>query len=603
MLIGYSKMDTDLSQLFGQSPSRIFDDPFLLPSSKHMPENLETTLDFCLFIYILNPQYAQASARVARHFITDFDYPGKGSQEEQNQFDEFLHYQLMLPLFMAELGDETACYGNAFARIHFPFDRFLIDPRSATLYALDYFGSKSKYHWKEMVYEVPDPKNPKSKIKMKFQDRKSMDVSRIRLRKLPPKQIRIKHHPFSGTSEYVYMFDPEIIADVKKGRLHVVNDMPIKMLQAVAKNHDFAFDPDTIFHFKAPTISGISNQGWGIPGTLANFRNIYQLQVYRKLDEAVGLDYMVPFRLFSPAESTGPNDLINNVLMAGWSDNIAAIIDNRRRDKFAIHSLPFPVNYQEFGAQGKELTPHELMEYQTSVMLDGMGYPQELFSGSLQFVQIPTALRLFENSFMYIHVGFNQLTQWVSRRVRNYLNQPRMEIRLQRPSIADSLERKQLIFQLASMGEISRETGYDSLGIDNVQDEFKKRFKEDAARQVEQARMDAELKKQIETGQIMAEPEQGAGSQPGSPAGGPVPAGGGGNTTPLDVQGQAASLAQYWMSLPDGQRRTAMEAVRTTNPALHALAKEQMEVARRAGESQGRQMVNEQAQQPGGLQQ
>ena len=36
---------------------------------------------------------------------------------------------------------------------------------------------------------------------------------------------------------------------------------------------------------------------------------------------------------------------------------------------------------------------------------------------------------------------------------------------LQRPSLADSLERKQLIFQLASMGEISRETGYDALDV------------------------------------------------------------------------------------------------------------------------------------------
>jgi hypothetical protein len=46
-------------------------------------------------------------------------------------------------------------------------------------------------------------------------------------------------------------------------------------------------------------------------------------------------------------------------------------------------------------------------------------------------------------------------------------------------SLADSLERKQLVFQLGAMGEISRETAYNSLGIDDVVAEQKKRLEED----------------------------------------------------------------------------------------------------------------------------
>ena len=92
----------------GLGHRRQFDDPFLLPSSASMPETLETALDMCLFLYYLNPQYVQCSARVARHFITDFDYPGDGSKQEKEDHDDYLHNQLQLPSFMTEMGDEHA---------------------------------------------------------------------------------------------------------------------------------------------------------------------------------------------------------------------------------------------------------------------------------------------------------------------------------------------------------------------------------------------------------------------------------------------------------------------------------------------------------------
>lgn len=569
-----------------------FDDPFLLPSSESMPDNLETALDLCLFLYYLNPQYRMASSRVARHFITDFDYPGDGAQEEKDSIDDFLHYGLQLPSFMADTGDEWACYGNAFIRIHFPFDRFLVDPRVHTEYSLELFGNSARYLFKDMAYEVPDPLNAGKKVKLRFRDRKSTDVSRIKLRMLNPRYITIQHNMISGASRYVYRFEQTTIDDVKKGRLWVVNDTPMSMLRAIARNQDFMFDQDSIFHFKAPSVSGVSNYGWGVPGTIANYRNIHQLQVYRKIDEAVGLDYLLPFRLFSPSQNMNTNDMVNNVLLSRWSSEVRKIVRNRRKDKFAMHALPFPVNYQEFGAEGKTLTPKDLMEYQTATLLDGMGYPQELFKGSLQYLQVPTGLRLFENSFLFIYIGFNNLAQWTVRRVRSYLNQPPLEIMLQRPTLADSLERKQLIFQLASMGEISRETGYDSLGIDNVRGELKKRMEEDAAIQRDQYKMQQQMQKEMETGTVGTE------QQMGDATGGGQPAPSGPGTTPMDVASDADQLATYWLSIPsDGERSKAMQAVKAQNESLYALAKDKMEQYRSQGSSAGRQQVNQQAQQ------
>lgn len=577
---------------------RGFDDPFLLPSSETMPDNLHTALDLCLFLYFLNPQYRQASSRVCRHFITDFDYPGEGSKEEKDELDDFLHYTIKLPLFLADMGDEWAAYGNAFCRIHFPFDRFLVDPRVHTEYSLDLFGNSARYLWKEMAYEVPDPLKPGKRVRLKFRDRKSNDVSRIRLRILNPRFVTIQHCLISGSSRYIYRFEPFIIDDVKKGRLWIVNEMPMSMLRTISKEQDFAFDTDSIFHFRAPTVSGVSNYGWGIPGTIANYRNIHQIQVYRKIDECIGLDYLLPFRLFSPSLDMQLNDMVQNVLLSRWSGEVRKIIRERRRNKFAMHALPFPVNYQEFGANGKEYVPKDLLEYQTGVLLDGMGYPQELFKGSLQYLQVPTGLRLFENSFLFVFIGYNNFSQWVVRRVRAYLNQPPMEITLQRPSLADSLERKQLIFQLAAMGEISRETGYNALGIDDAVAEVKKRLEEDSQIQREQFRMQQEMQKEVETGTLLS-PEEMQGQDPNQGGGGGAPAGPG--TTPLDVQGDAQQLAEYWLQIPSsGERSKAMQAVKAQDEQLYALAKAKMEEMRSQGASQGRAQVSQQSQQGGG---
>lgn len=594
-------MSFELNTSSWMGRTRQFDDPFLLPSSESMPDNLQTALDLCLFLYYLNPQYRQASSRVCRHFITDFDYPGDGSKDEKKDLDNFLHYTLQVPSFLADVGDEWACYGNGFCRIHFPFDRFLVDPRVHTEYSLELFGNQARYDWRNMVYEVPDPLKVGRRIKLRFRDRKSMDVSRIKLRMVNPRYVTIQHNMISGSSRFVYRFEQDLITDVKRGRLYVVNEMPQAMLKAMSKNQDFMFDPDSIFHFKAPTVSGVSNYGWGIPGTIANYRNIHQIQVYRKIDEAVGLDYLLPFRLFSPSPDVKLNDSVNNILMSRWSHEIKTIIKNRRVDKYAMHALPFPVNYQEFGAQGKELTPKDLLEYQTGVLLDGMGYPQELFKGTLQYVQVPTGLRLFENSFLFVYIGFNNLSQWIVRKTRSYLNQPPMQTMLQRPSLADSLERKQLIFQLAAMGEISRETGYDALGIDDAVAEMKKRMEEDAAIQREKYRTQQELQRELETGSLMA-PEQ---AQEQAQSGGGSAPGGGGQAgpgvTPMDVAQDAQELAEYWLSIQsNGERSKAMQAVKAQNPDLYAKAKQIMNDMRSQGASQGRQAVPQQIQEQGG---
>lgn len=585
--------------------NRVFADPFLLPSSTAIPTELQSALDFCLFLYYLNPLYRRASTRVISHFVTDIDFVGKdGDQDERDEFKKFLIDDLDIFGALLEVGQEWACYGNAFLRLHLPFDRVLVDHRNGKYkeYSLPMFGGDVKYDYKAMKYDVPDPttfdrpKEKRSRVKLDFIDRPSRDKSRIKLRKIDPRQVVLQHSFMSGKQQMIYRFEPEWVTMIKNSIMYQVNETPMSMLKAIALEQDFLFNEGQVFHFKSPTISGVSNYGWGLPETIANFRHIHQLQVLRKIDEAVGLDYMMPFRMFHPVASGQAGDPMNYMLLNRWGSEIREVIKQRRLDPFAIHALPFPVSYQEFGAQGKSLAPKELVEYHNNVLLDAMGYPAELFKGSLQVQQIPTAVRLFENSFHFVHQGFDRIVKWVSGRICDYVGQQRLETSLQLPRLADDLERQRVYMQLAAGAEIPRSVAYGPFGIKDPVEAAKQRAQEDIEIQKEQMKLQADFERQQQMGSmdsILAQQAQQGGAVGSSPAG--MSTSSGSDMNPLDIQNKAAEMAQQWLQLPVGERQKQMAAVRTSNPNLHAMAKQKMEEMRSQAESQGRQGLSQPA--------
>ena len=573
------------SQVMGTSGK--FSDPFLLPSNSYVPESLEQALDFCQFLYYLNPQYRRASERVISHFITRIGFEGKdGDANERKDLEAYLRDELDLFGALGSMGGEWASVGNGFWRINFPFDRMLVDRRSGTTreYSLSMFGSSATFSLQEMEYTVPDPLDTSTRVSLPFRDRKSMDATRIRLCPLAARQVTLRHSFIGGTTEYIYRFEKDFENQIRQGRLHQVNKTPLVMLKAIRDNQDFLFFEGEVFHFKAPSLSGISNNGWGVPETLLNYRSIHQLQVYRKIDEQVGLDYMIPFRLFSPSDvdlEGGHGALLD----AGeWTYHIRELIRARRSDPSKIHAFPFPVQYQEFGANGKSLTPKDLVEFQTNDMLDGMGYPAELFRGSLNVQQIPTALRLFENSFHFIHRGFDRFARWVVFRIQDYLGREQMGVSLELPSIADDLEERNVYMQLAAGGELSRATAYRNYSVQDPVQEVKKRIQED----IEIEKMRAKLNEDFEREMTMGSAEDIANSQ--MQGGAP---GGGASVTPVDsLMQEAEKLAVDLLKIPDdGMRSKELRAIQATRPELHAAVKQKMEELRASGASEGRKQV------------
>ena len=572
-----------------------FGDPFLLPSWSIVPENLQALFEICRFLYIRTPEYARASQRVTAYFLTDVDFIGAhaqaGDKKEQDELREWLRDGIAFWVHLAELGMDWAAFGNAFGRMHRPFNRFLLVPTDnghAELSVSEF--PKAIYESDKLQYRIQDPtrKHRTSKqqrmISVPFIDRVSRDLSGLTLRRIDPSYAYIQHSDRSGRYRIVERFQPHFKTAIKNGDLWQVNETPIAQLRAIATDSDFLYNEGEVFHLKAPCISGISDSGWGMPEILANFPNIHQLAVYRRIDEALGLDYMLPFRVFFPNAGGGGGNLdafASQGSMQVWQGMLRQMISDHRKDPFAIHAQPFAMGYTEVNSSGKSLTPKDSMEWQTNAMLNAQGFPAELYSGSMAWQQVPTALRLFENCWQHLPWNFNRHLKWVVRTALDFVGREQMQVRAASPRILDDIESRQVYLQLAAGGEFPRRMAFRPYGVDDPIEAAAERKREDI-----------EIKKMNDKIEADAALEAGAGSLNGGGGAGGAP--GGVSYTPSQKAEAAGAEAQRLLQIPDvGDRAKQLAAIRASDPDMHALVRQKMTEMRAAARSQGGAQVAE----------
>lgn len=608
-----------MASLFPESDwtsNKNYYNPFVTPSQSFIPNNWYDALKFALEVAFQHPTYTNALTRTISHFITDIVFKDNGDYAARESFKEYLTDDLCIYDTLRQAGLEMFIFGNSFLRIHYPFRRTLVDRRRGyTEHDLEPFKEYATYDWKKMTYKVPDPlasgpMETRPKVDLEFTDRKKKNKEGIKLRFIDPQRMMLQMNFISGTTEYIYRFEEFFVAAIKSGnQIHQVNETPMEMLKAIREGKDFKFNDGVIFHFKNPTITGVSNNGWGIPHILLNYSMIHQIQVLRCINEAVGRDYLLPIRLLTPSATSnqGGGDVMNAMNAAMWKNHIGKIIQNKRKNPETIFSVPFPVQYQEAGGTGKNLAPVDLIQYQTKEMLDSAGFAAQLQVLDLTAQQIPTALRMFESTNIFVPRQMNKFVKWVTKEIREYLNETPLTAELLRPTVADDLEKKHVLLQLAAAGDVSRATAYRAFNINDPIAEIERRDREDIAIQRTKEKLNQEFEREMQVGsadqivQAMMEQQQAAEAPPPGggggappPPGAPPPMPSGGSQTPLDIAEQADQQAQQLLQMPEADRRKQLATLAATNETLYAMVKKKMEDMRRQGASEGRKQVSAQ---------
>ena len=375
------------------------------------------------------------------------------------------------------------------------------------------------------------------------------------------------------------------------------------------------------------------NRGWGISRLISNFRQVWYVQVLHRYNEAIALDYVIPFRLITPAARPGgqgqAQDPMLSSNMGDQMSHIRRMIRQRRRDPSMWHSLGFPVEYQVLGGDASQLAPSDLLNQGIETMLNASGTPVELYRGTMQLQTAPVSLRLFEATWHHMVHGNNGFLRWVVERVSEILNWEVVEARHRRVTHADDMQRHMAILQMSMGGAVSMTSALRALGLD-YKDEQRNIVEEGRFQQEQQSEVQEEMEQAAYGQQIAAGMPATGGGGPGMPmdpamaggggaaAGGMAPGGAGGAgagaapgvdpmtgqpmtagpitqmissggmpQTPEEMTQQAQAMAQQLLGLPETQKDSELRALKQKNQVLHDLVRAEMDRIRGDAKSQG----------------
>ena len=388
--------------------------------------------------------------------------------------------------------------------------------------------------------------------------------------------MKVRVHPVSGRIEYYLELDPQLCQKIKSGNPFYLNDTPWSMIETALRPSDnlFKFKEGSLFHLKAGSLAGLPIRGLGLPPMLPNFKLAYYIQLLRRYDEAITLDYVVPFRvLFPNAAGSAGQDALSLMNMGTFVSQMEHMVQNHRKQITDVQVAPFAIGYQMLGGEAKSLSPKESIQLALDELFTSMGYPAELYKGSLSLQAAPVALRLFEKEWSHLVNGYGNIITWIVRIVGRYFRwSDKVEAHLRPVTLADDLERKALMMQAAAGQDISKQTAYRPLGIDYMAEQERIVKEQQEIQRLQQKAMEEQSAQQLDG-------SGGENAGPGAVVG----------ATPGDVYSQAQELAQQLLTqTPATMRRAELIKIKHSNPTLHALVIQHMDEMRTQAAAQGR---------------
>lgn len=616
-----------------------FADPFNDIATTQMPTTMKSALWWSEYIWTVMGTYRMAMERIVSYFITDIELGGDASDDEKDKYQDFMHEQLDALSFLGVILRDRLCYGNSFSSVIVPFRRFLQCPKTGDLYPLKTVYYNFDFNFNDKFEFVATCPKTGWRGPWHIVDKPREESDHLILKRWNPHEIELLHDPYTDEVSYLWRIPEYYKRMVKEGNLYHLERASKQVLEAIKHDKLFRFHPDSIYHMKEQTLAGIRNMGWGLPRSLINYRQIWYVQVLRRYNEAIALDYVIPFRLITPEARSGgamggtaTQDPMAIYNAGDFRSQVRQMLNKRRRDPASWQMLPFPVNYQMLGGDASQLAPTELITQGFDTLLNETGTPVEFYNGSLSMQAAPVALRLFESTHRQLVSDANRFLQWMCNTVSRIMSWELVDCNLKPVTIADDMAKQTAALQLMMGQQLSGTSGLAAIGYDWETEQ--KRLADEARKQQElQARQQEEAEQEGVAMQISkgidpatGQPMGAAGAAGGAPAAGGDPAAAGGGmtgpeaaqaggmpvndyiqsmgqnamVTPEDLQSAAEMLAQELLGLPEGVKDSQLRELKKHNPTLHALVKEKMDEVRRSMRMQGGAMMMQQSGMGGG---
>ncbi len=610
-----------------------FPDPFCDIASMNMPTTIQSALYWCEFLLQANGVYREALRRIVSYFITDVeivdDERRKVGKEERDKYLDFLNDTLGIKDVLHQVAMDYLTYGNSFTSVMMPFRRALSCKQCAFEAPIRkvYNTPQFSFAWQDFDFHATCPRCH-YRGAWKHIDRRSGDSLDVKVKRWRPQELDLLWDPLTDDVTQIWKIPDEYRTMLRKGKLHHIERASWEVIQAVKSGQNLMFDKDVVYHMKEEALAGIRNRGWGISPVLTNFRQAYYVQILQRYNEAIALDYVIPFRVLTPEkQGSGDTDPVHHLNLAGFVNRVQGMLRARDRNPARWNVLPFSIDYKALGGDATELAPKELIDQGLDTLLTSIGVPVEFYKGSLNVQAAPVALRLLEANWSHLIHKLNIFINKLVVRVSRLMGWEPVHARLVRVTHADDLNRQMAKLQLMMGNQISKTTGLTSVGLD-YDAEVRRMLQESRIEAEEQKRMQDEMEQGAMmqeyvntiapdiTTQAMSSLQQAmgggaaAGGAPPAPGGAPAAPGMGPSAvdqflaqrinnpnvpiTPEELQSQAETIATDLMSKSDLQRKTELSKLRKGDKTMHYLVRSIMDSMRQQAASQGQEMVLQQ---------
>jgi hypothetical protein len=578
----------------------------------------------------------EAARRVISYFITDIEVKGIGDKDigddERGKYESFLNETLDIRTILHSVCLDFLCYGNSFTTLVVPFRRYLSCPKCYLDVPLKQVinNPSFSFKWKMPDFSANCPRCKYTGV-WKRTDRRTNEADEVRIRRWPAVEMEIRYDPVRDNRDYLWRIPEDYRLQVRRGDPQILETVPWEIVEAIAANGFLLFDKGAIYHMYEPTLSGVRARGWGISRTLVNFRHAWYCQVLHRYNEAIALDYVIPFRVLTPQPQSSSlpeaGDPLMNMDLGGLRGQVQGMLRKHRKDPAAWHFLSTPIQYQALGGEAKNLAPTDLLESGINNLLNGFGMPAELYRGTLNLQAALPAIRLFESSWYYLVHCMNGFLRKTTQDIGDAFGWEPAVCKLIKPSILDDVQLIMSKMQLMQSQQVSQTGVLRSLGLD-FKDEQRQIMQEQRFTQEEQAKMQEDmdqssLMEQMAppvTDQLAQQGQQGAeGQAPPGYGQPPAPGQGGGQAppqgaagmaaqgmslatptspnqkvTPQDLQAKAQTLADQFLAMPESQRQSEMTKLKSQDPVIHSLVKQTIGNIRQQAQTAGARSIMQQ---------
>ena len=427
--------------------------PYYQYSQLYTPKRLKELFIWCEYLFYQSPHIFAALRKFGEYPITKITYETV-NEHLKTKHKDLLEKTLRVREFLIKCSLDKYVYGNAFVSMYQPFVRYLKCPSCSSLSNIKNTTYTFDVSHLKFTYTCPSCKKRAVVGEENIEDRKLLLSKGINFIRWDAKDLDIDHNPLTGESTYYYKIPSAIVSRVNSGHKMLIDTMPIGFLKAIKEHKPFKFARDAIFRMKVGAPAGINPQ-WGLPPILAALERFHFTQILRKANEAIALDYLVPFRILHASQASGVADPVQQISLSKWRDELDINIRLHRKDPLHIMYSPIPVGMVQLGGQGRALlTLGEIQEAEKSIVAT-LGIPMEFLYGGLTGRGMEATLRMIENQLSTHIADLIDLMQWMDDKCAEFLGWEKVKLGLTPFRMVDDFEKQQLMFSVWQSGKQS----------------------------------------------------------------------------------------------------------------------------------------------------